>query len=142
VCELTCFDYAWFGTVVNHICSLLVTFAEDADQESGFSEKLKLEETKNLLLSLFRTLQVANNDAPDNRKFITFYIINHILKIDFIRKNFNEAMFKWVNRAKSDGYSTDRMPKAWQIDFAYYTGRWHMFASNYVEARLQYKQAF
>lgn len=89
VCELDCFDFAWFGTVVNHMSTLLVKYAEEADKEAGLTDKLKLEETKVKLRVLFNTMQVVNNPAPDNRKFIAYLITIHILKIDFIRKNFD-----------------------------------------------------
>jgi hypothetical protein len=65
--------------------------------------------------NLFRQLQQAKNDAPDNRKFACNFLTLHLIKVQFALNKFRgcERFFQVFEKNKSEGISLDLLPKSW-----------------------------
>ena len=124
-------DGKWISMIVDHMTELLVSYAEEADLETqqnllvpGRQAALVTQETSNnqrvekalsLMDSLFRKLIHGTKAAPDYRKFASFYLTLHFIRVQFARNNFKfcDAHFKFIERV--DPQEINMLPKAWHV---------------------------
>jgi nuclear mRNA export protein PCID2/THP1 len=55
---------------------------------------------------------------------------------------FNDSLFKWFENNKREGFQFHMFPKSWQVNVAFYKGRYLMYNNEHVQAREQLKLAF
>jgi len=69
-------------------------------------------------------------------------LAQHIIKIEFKLNLFDERLFKWFENNKREGFHLEMLPKSWRVNICYYRGRYHMYNSDYHNAREQLRLAF
>jgi len=94
--------------------------------------------------TLFRRLMQGTNPPPDNRKFSAYFLVLHIIKVQFALNNFKscERFFKWFENNRREGIELEMFPKAWRVNISYYKGRYHMYSSDFEMAKLELEKAF
>ncbi len=65
--------------------------------------------------ALFRKLIHATKTPPDYRKFASFYLTLHFIRVQFALNNFKfcDAHFKFIERV--DVQEINMLPKAWHV---------------------------
>ena len=91
---------------------------------------------------LFRKLIHGTKPPPDYRKFASFYLTLHFIRVQFNLNNFKfcDAHFKFIERV--DVQEINMLPKAWHVQVSYYKGRYYMYNNDLVRARDQLLKAF
>ena len=162
VCGFEVMDGKWISMIVDHMTELLVQYAEEADYEAHqnllnpangnarsaamatqeSSKHQKVEKALSLMESLFRKLIHGTKNPPDYRKFASFYLTLHLIRVNFSINNFKftDAHFKFIERV--DTQEINMLPKAWHVQVAYYKGRYYMYNNNFVAARDELVKAF
>lgn len=92
--------------------------------------------------ALFRRLIHGTKTPPDYRKFASFYLTLHFIRVQFSLNNFKfcDAHFKFIERV--DVQEINMLPKAWHVQVSYYKGRYHMYNNNFTQAREELLKAF
>jgi len=92
--------------------------------------------------SLFRRLIHGTKAPPDYRKFASFYLTLHFIRVQFALNNFKfcDAHFKFIERV--DAQEINMLPKAWHVQVSYYKGRYHMYNNDFARAREELLKAF
>lgn len=92
--------------------------------------------------ALFRRLIHGTKSPPDYRKFASFYLTLHFIRVQFSLNNFKfcEAHFRYIERV--DTQEINMLPKAWHVQVAYYKGRFHMYNNDFTRARDELLNAF
>ena len=92
--------------------------------------------------NLFRKLIHGTKSPPDYRKFASFYLTLHFIRVHFALNNFKfcDAHFKFIERV--DVQEINMLPKAWHVQVSYYKGRYHMYNNDFVRARQELLKAF
>ena len=99
------------------------------------------------MTDLFKTLQssAAPDKGSDKRlKQPSCFCVLHMIRASFMINQFflSTRFFKLIDSAKSDGVDLGSMPKSWQVQVAYYQGRYHMYNNDFEKARAELRRAF
>ena len=102
----------------------------------------KVERAQSLMQNLFRSLNRGTKSPPDYRKFASYYLTLHFIRVQFALNNFKfcEAHFKFLERV--DAAEIELLPKAWHVQVSYYKGRYHMYNNDFMRARAELLKAF
>ena len=92
--------------------------------------------------NMFRKLNHGTKSPPDYRKFASFYLTLHFIRVLFSTNNFKfcDAHFKFLERV--DAQEIEMLPKAWHVQVSYYKGRYHMYNNDFIRARAELLKAF
>ena len=92
--------------------------------------------------NLFRRLIHGTKSPPDYRKFASFYLTLHFIRVQFSLNNFKfcDAHFKIIERV--DAQEIAMLPKAWHVQVSYYKGRYHMYNNDFGRALQELLDAF
>ena len=94
------------------------------------------------MTELFKTVQLTKKTTPDNRKQSSFFCVLHMIRASFMinRFNFCDPFIKILEREKD--IDLNSLPKNWQVQIAYYQGRYHMYNNSFDKARVELRKAF
>jgi hypothetical protein len=150
-------DGLWVSPIVDHMCILLLNYAKAADHETMKnpyqmkqqspdatpSDSAQVQSTISLMENLFRTLQSSAKQSNDNRKQSSFFCVLHMIRASFMINQFYlcERFFKLFDRPP-EGVDLKELPKSWQVQAAFYQGRYHMYNNSFDKARHELRKAF
>ena len=146
--------------IVDHMTELLVTYAEEADYETQqatnntpgrqaaaqmvvtqeTTNNQKVERALSCMDGLLRRLIHGTKNPPDYRKFASYYLALHQIRVQFALNNFKQVYFNYIDRV--DQQEINMLPKAWHVQVSYYRGRYHMYNNDFVKARDELTKAF
>ena len=95
-----------------------------------------------MMQNLFRKLNHGTKSPPDYRKFASYYLTLHFIRLQFALNNFKfcDPHFKFLERV--DASEIELLPKAWHVQVSYYKGRYHLYNNDFVSARVELLKAF
>ena len=101
-------DGSWISSIVDHMTELLVNYAEETDLEHSALRKAvnqqssaneNVEAALTTMNNLFSKLIKGKNLAPDYRKFASYHLTIHFLRVKFSLNNFKcDLHFSYMDR--------------------------------------------
>ena len=89
------------------------------------------------MVNLFKVLINSSKSAfdTDNRKVASYFVVLHNIRASFMVNQFFlcDRFFKTLERP--DGIDLGSLPKGWQVQMAYYHGRYYMYNNIFDKAR-------